>query len=237
MFVGPPTQGADAVDVPFISVRHRPASIIPRRTALSARGPKSCASVVPSSLHRTDGPGASCAARSWPRRPSRSRSRRRGPITPRSDPPPIGRGPVPRQTRRAPPIGPRATRRRSAGRPPRSGRSRAGLDSGRCRRSGQRPVELWRRSAGVGRVGRTSCNVGVGRGEVVLSPLSEDHRAALPTAGRLDENRGDSICTFVIEVAGSRLVRQVVPQTLEFHGDEVLQFVRAGLYRKRSDRG
>ena len=53
----------------------------------------------------------------------------------------------------------------------------------------------------------------------------------------LQENRGDSICTFVNEVAGSKLVWQVFPQTLSFHGDEVLRLVQKRLYRKhRKDR-
>jgi hypothetical protein len=53
-------------------------------------------------------------------------------------------------------------------------------------------------------------------------------------------SRGDSLCPFVTEIVGASLVRQVFPQTLAFLGDEVLQSVLPGLYRKHrkaTDRG
>ena len=42
----------------------------------------------------------------------------------------------------------------------------------------------------------------------------------------------DSRCTFVNEIMGINLVRQMFPQLLDFQGDAVLQLVEPGLYRK-----
>ena len=45
-------------------------------------------------------------------------------------------------------------------------------------------------------------------------------------------SRGDSLCTFVNETVGSRLLLAVFPQTFAFKGDAVLSLVKPGLYRK-----
>jgi hypothetical protein len=49
----------------------------------------------------------------------------------------------------------------------------------------------------------------------------------------LRASRGDSLCTFVNETIGSRLLLAVFPQTFAFEGDAVLSLVKPGLYAKR----
>ena len=47
------------------------------------------------------------------------------------------------------------------------------------------------------------------------------------------DSRGDSRCTFVNEIAGVRLVLDLFPKILEFHGNAILKYVEPGLYSKK----
>lgn len=52
----------------------------------------------------------------------------------------------------------------------------------------------------------------------------------------LRKSRADSRHTFVNEITGLRLVRAILPQTIEFQGDAVLSLVESGLYKKHQKR-
>jgi hypothetical protein len=45
-------------------------------------------------------------------------------------------------------------------------------------------------------------------------------------------SRGEPLCTFVNEIIGLPLALTVFPQVYDFPGDEVLQLVEQGLYKK-----
>ncbi len=57
--------------------------------------------------------------------------------------------------------------------------------------------------------------------------------ARKPLSHRLIGIRGDSRCTFVDETPGLGLVLSLFPQTIDFTGDMILQYVQPGLYSKR----
>jgi hypothetical protein len=50
-------------------------------------------------------------------------------------------------------------------------------------------------------------------------------------------SRGDSCCTFVDEIPGLGLVLGLLPNSHEFSGEQLAQFVEPGLYSKKRPKG